>query len=166
MDIVADLAISQADTTDGDMSFEASSDRADGGIGGEGAILADVASGCALGVMSGSDAASSAGSGCCCSGCDPAFCAILGGAGEGDRNELSFERSLLIPFLKDSRMMRVEDETSWMVEELGKELKQNYHDVPHEVACEFRARLDDMNTWGVGRTCPLYVILKRCLSWK
>ena len=85
VDIVADLAISHADTRDGDMSFSASPDCAGGGIGGEGAILAGVAADCALGAMSGSDAASSAGSGCCCSGCDPAFWEILGGAGEGER---------------------------------------------------------------------------------
>ena len=112
MDIVADLAISQADTTDGDMSFEASSDRADGGIGGEGAILADVAPGCALGVMSGSDAASLAGSGLRCCECDLILCESLEGTGEGCRDGLSFERSLLIPFFIDFRMTRVEYETS------------------------------------------------------
>ena len=99
---------SQADNPDGDTSFSASSDCVGGWVGEEGVVLEAVAPDCALGA----DAAGLAGSGRCCSGCDPAFCAILGGAGEGDRDELSFERSLSYLFFIDFRKMRVEYETS------------------------------------------------------
>ena len=56
-----------------------------------------------------------------------------------------------------------------MVEGLDKDLKQDYYYVPtyravHEVACELRARSDDKNTWGIGRTFPLHVILENGTS--
>ena len=90
-------------------------------------LLEAVALDLALGAMLGSDEASLVGSGLRFSGCNPVFCAPLGGTGEGDRDELNFERSLLYPFLIDFRMTRMEDETSW---ESGKELKQDHYDVP------------------------------------
>ena len=127
---MADLAISQADTRDGDTSFSASSDRAGGGIGGEGAILAGVAPDCALGAMSGSDAASLAGSGLRCCECDLILCESLEGTGEGGRDGLNFNRSLSTLLLIYFRMVRVENGTSWIVEESGKELKQDHYDVP------------------------------------
>ena len=86
-------------------------------------LLEAVALDLALGAMLGSDAASLADSGILPRGCPD-------GAREGDRDELSFGCSLSNPFLRDSCMTRVENEAGWMVEESGKELQQDYYDVP------------------------------------
>ena len=61
------------------------------------------------------------------------------------------------------RMMRVGNETNRRVEELGREFEQDYYTyrTVHEAACELCVRLDDKNTWVIGRTCPLRVILDK-----
>ena len=103
-----------------------------------------------LGALLGSDEVSLSG----CFGCDAVF---PGGAREGDRDELSFDRRLPNPFLI-ARIVKVEYEMKILSMTIT-----TYHP-EHEVACELCARLVDKNTWGIGRTCHLPVILDTRIS--